>query len=85
MLLYVLIYKKNNPDAIIKTGIFPLQKATDGIVFLNKEMIDVTLLNEFTKQLTILIQNIFNPELSFEKTTELKRCEYCEFKNICQR
>ncbi len=85
LLFYVLIYKKNNPNALIKTGIFPLQKVSDGIVFLTKDAVDETLLNGFTECLQNVIQQIFKRELTFEKTADLKRCEYCEFKNICQR
>ncbi len=85
LLLYAFIWQKKNPAAQIKVGIFPLQKTTQGIDFINNAVIDATLLNAFTEKLTILIQQIFNTQETFTKTADIQRCVYCEFKNICQR
>ncbi len=85
LLLYTFIYSKISPVSKIKAGIYPLQKATQGIEFLNKAVIDEGVLNAFAEKLTTVIQHIFNKEEVFTKTTDIDRCIYCEFKNICQR
>ena len=41
---------------------------------------------EFTEFLTKLIQEIFNPEVRIEPTTEQKTtCEYCAYSELCKR
>ena len=86
LLLYALIYSKNHPTAQLKAGIYPLQKATQGIKFLTDDKpIDTALLNAFAEQLSALIQQLFNTQEVFTKTTDVERCVYCEFKNICGR
>jgi ATP-dependent helicase/nuclease subunit B len=47
---------------------------------LNGEM-----LHAFEETLKILIQNMFNPEMQFSQTTEVKNCEFCAFKVFCNR
>jgi hypothetical protein len=39
----------------------------------------------FNSLLMLTIQTIFNPDEPFRMTENLKRCEYCPFKKLCQR
>ena len=32
-----------------------------------------------------LVTEIVNPEIPFEKTNDVKRCLYCDYKAICHR
>ncbi|MGL5273277.1 MAG: PD-(D/E)XK nuclease family protein, partial [Phocaeicola sp.] len=40
---------------------------------------------EFREELRLLLEEIFNPELSFEQTTVEDACEYCDFKKFCKK
>ncbi|GAB1415199.1 PD-(D/E)XK nuclease family protein [Paludibacter sp.] len=40
---------------------------------------------EFTEQLRLCIEEIFDPDVPFFQTSNLKACEYCDFKSICKR
>ena len=42
-------------------------------------------LSIFSEQLKILIEEIFNQDISFSQTDNLKNCEYCSYKSICNR
>lgn len=47
---------------------------------------DFSLLEEeFRTRLQALLEEIFNPDLSFSQTEEEDRCTYCDFKEICKR
>ena len=41
--------------------------------------------NIFTESLNQLINDIFNPDISFSQTEEIRNCEYCAYKKICHR
>ena len=32
-----------------------------------------------------IAKEIVNPEIPFEKTNDVKRCQYCDYKAICHR
>jgi hypothetical protein len=40
---------------------------------------------DFNTNLNQLVSDIFNPDLSFTQTEEIKNCEYCAFSKICHR
>ena len=85
LMFYALMWKKNFPDAKIKSGIYPLKKTSKGIDFIYGDVIDDYMLQVFEEKLLALIKDIFNSSISFLKTEKIKRCRICEFKNICQR
>lgn len=41
--------------------------------------------DEFRERLQLLLEEIYNPEVSFNQTEETKKCAYCDFKSICKR
>ncbi|MBT7995493.1 MAG: hypothetical protein HN691_11500, partial [Bacteroidetes bacterium] len=41
--------------------------------------------SEFESHLKLLLQDIFNPDVSFRQTEDKKKCEYCPYKGICNR
>ena len=43
------------------------------------------LILEFEKELKGLLEEIFNPEVPFDQTPEVEKCEWCKFKQICSR
>ncbi|MBK6642587.1 MAG: PD-(D/E)XK nuclease family protein [Bacteroidetes bacterium] len=42
-------------------------------------------MTQFALYLTQLIASVVDPSKPFNQTDDLKRCEYCEFRTICQR
>jgi CRISPR/Cas system-associated exonuclease Cas4 (RecB family) len=40
---------------------------------------------EYKEALTTLLEDIYNPEIPFDQTDDLKKCEYCPYKEICGR
>jgi CRISPR/Cas system-associated exonuclease Cas4 (RecB family) len=41
--------------------------------------------DEFRERLQELLEEIYDPAVSFDQTEETKRCEYCDFNSICRR
>ncbi|MBT1688242.1 PD-(D/E)XK nuclease family protein [Dawidia soli] len=56
-------------------------------LFLGRQRLeDVTdLLPAFEEQLLMLLEEMFDPAVPFDQTEELKTCQYCDYKEICQR
>lgn len=42
-------------------------------------------LPEFSEQLHILLNDLYNPEVPFDQTTEEKHCTFCPYNEICRR
>jgi len=86
LLLYSYVFSKNFPEKKIKAGVFRMKSAGSGIDYLEKgELISDELLGLFEEKLQILLNEIFNPEIPFVQTQELKRCVHCPYKEICTR
>lgn len=86
VLLYVLIYKTINPDAQVKAGIYQVRKSAEKVVFLtNDQPVDDKLISNYNTGLQQLISEIFNPEITFKQTDDIKKCGYCDFVRICNR
>ncbi|MBT4338129.1 MAG: hypothetical protein HOD63_06040 [Bacteroidetes bacterium] len=96
-ILYSLIYKlnTNNTDQIFQPGIYNVRKMhTDNFdsrliqsIKYKKNSVDniEILQSEFESHLKLLLQDIFNPNVSFRQTEDKKKCEYCPYKGICNR
>lgn len=41
--------------------------------------------DEFRERLEGLLQEIYNPDIPFDQTENTKRCEYCDYRNLCKR
>jgi hypothetical protein len=91
-LLYSLLYKVTlQPEASITPGLFSLRNifgdAFDPNIYIGKSPIsDIKLVeNDFNTNLKQLLTEIYNPNIAFERTKDLKRCENCTYKIICHR
>ncbi len=83
---YSYLYNQNFPNKIFKAGFYVAKSLGGGILFPgNGEPVSTELLNEFSTGLRALIGEIYDASIPFSQTTDLNRCEYCEYKNICQR
>ncbi len=95
-LLYGMYYNNIESNLIIQPGLYfirnsiqedfstqlickPDNKTTKIITDFNE------LKDDFSKHLTICIEEIFNPEIPFFQTSEVENCKYCSFKSICNR
>jgi ATP-dependent helicase/nuclease subunit B len=90
LLTYAWLYQKMNPAITenIVSGIITFRELSAGLktVKVNcSEALNTEVLNEFEKQLQILLKEIFNKEVPFAQTAEVDNCEYCAFKGICNR
>lgn len=85
-LTYSLIYLNNHPETGLQTGLFLIRSGKENLQFiLNGKEINRLSLENFNIRLTALIQEIFNDEIPFDQTDDLKRCSYCIYRDICNR
>jgi ATP-dependent helicase/DNAse subunit B len=97
-MFYGLIYRATNPDNTLplKPAIFNLREmfGDDFNPYLQQKQpyktgVEVNDYREFEAEykeaLTTLLEDIYNPEIPFDQTDDLKKCEYCPYKEICGR
>jgi hypothetical protein len=91
-LLYTIIYKSTIPElTAIYPGIYGLREIfSDNFnpqISKNKEPISnsMVIADELLKGLDELLAQIFNRNIPFQQTTDLKKCSYCSYNSICHR
>ena len=56
------------------------------IDILKEPVMDISKIkDEFMTKLKCVIEEIFNKEIPFIPTEDIKRCEYCDYKEICRK
>lgn len=86
LMFYEYLFRKLNPNVSIKSGIYKLRKSIDGIQYLNEgKTIENNIWDIFNIKLELLIKEIFNSEIPFAQTDDIKNCRNCDFKGICNR
>ncbi|MCB2208539.1 MAG: PD-(D/E)XK nuclease family protein [Bacteroidetes bacterium] len=82
LLFYAFLYqKKYKPVHIPELGIYSLRMRSCGLI--KPKLPDEE--NYFEAYLAGLIHEIFDPSLSFEQTTDQQICDYCDYKDICNK
>jgi hypothetical protein len=91
-LLYSMLFKNiNNFKEAVIPGIYNLRKIFgdhfDPNIYYEKETItDISKIeNDFSENLQNILEEIYNPEVMFSQTTDLKKCSLCDYKIICHR
>ncbi|MCK6617592.1 MAG: PD-(D/E)XK nuclease family protein [Cyclobacteriaceae bacterium] len=92
-LLYAWLYLKaaNQPDLRVVPGLMNAtmlfgEDKEFGLRMNNQLLSDArTILPEFEAHLKALLQELFNPEVAFDQTPEVKNCERCPYQRICYR
>ncbi|MBX2956685.1 MAG: PD-(D/E)XK nuclease family protein [Cyclobacteriaceae bacterium] len=92
-LMYAWLYTKtkNTTDLSVIPGLLNGKNLFDedmefGLKMGKQVLNDVhTVLPEFEANLKELLEELFNPEMVFDQTQEVKNCEYCPYKRICYR
>ena len=94
LLVYAYIYLKNNPqysDREVIAGNFSFKNLKEELLTVAKTInrkketiiINKAILNNIEETITKIIEKIMNGD--FRKTSEISRCEYCDYKSICNR
>ncbi len=65
-------------------GVYKLLRTTSGIIPLQIKDGNCSA-SEIKTILDSIVNEIFNPELEFNQTTETDACKYCAFKDLCER
>lgn len=92
-MLYALLYKTNAPnegDKIVPGLINRMNLFDKNFQFglqVGKTYVgDVDpLLGEFEQHLRMLLEELFDPEVPFDQTTEIEICRFCPYEGICYR
>ena len=89
LMMYALMYHHDVSDIhTICSGIVSTREKNapfNPLQLLDSEIIDPMLMAEFETRLLLMLQEILNPEVEFQQTTDVKRCGYCAYKAICNR
>ncbi|MFA8449361.1 MAG: PD-(D/E)XK nuclease family protein [Bacteroidales bacterium] len=96
LVMYTWLYHKCNPELNnhkILAGIYSFRSLSGGLLTAQKIIKRNTFentfnyndLNDFEELLLQKIEEIFDTNISFTQTTERKNCEFCSFKDICNR
>ncbi len=86
LLCYSLAYRHAHPDKKFTAGIYKVRSLAGGIQFLNEgQPIEEEMLKPFEARLATLVREIMDPEAPFTQTEDVKRCEFCAYRDICNR
>jgi CRISPR/Cas system-associated exonuclease Cas4 (RecB family) len=92
--LYSKFYKETKkPQIPITAGVYSVRKIYDNNFdyrIYNKETKSFindynSIADNYHESLHQLIDDIFNPDISFSQTKETRNCEYCAYGKICHR
>ena len=82
--LYAVLTKERNQP--VKVGITSMRKLSEGTQWLRDgKEIPAEVISGFESRLFQLVNEIYDQSIPFTQTTDLKRCEYCEFQQLCRR
>lgn len=95
--LYGMIFQSARPgeDGVLEAGLFNLRemfkdefntKISLGPPSQKNRIHDIRpFLEEYKNQLSGLLQNIYDPDIDFVQTEDLKKCGYCPYNDICNK
>lgn len=88
VLFYAYLYDQAGQTTTeIETGIYSLRSFTNG--FMTPALPEKLSLREglyhFEIQLKALLSDLFDPDSDFDQTKQALTCNYCDYKNICNR
>jgi RecB family exonuclease len=90
LLTYAYLFNKKHQTTKLSTGIISFRNLSKGFLAVNcpgshNACIDAESLGHVEKNLSNLIANIFNPDIPFNQTSDIKICENCPYNSICNR
>jgi CRISPR/Cas system-associated exonuclease Cas4 (RecB family) len=89
VMFYAYLFKKAGDASIqnqnIKSGIISLRNIDEFYMAINNHTLSDTDIDEFETALSQLLSEIMNANETFYQTDDVKACEYCSFKTICNK
>jgi len=90
LFVYALFYLRENPGVKISPAVYYLRSVFehfDPTIRYDKHPIeDISVyMSQFTESFDALLAEIFNPEIPFSQTKNEKNCEWCAFKELCNK
>lgn len=88
--IYAFFYNMIHPGKLLSPGIYFLrtsfQNFSSTVTYDKHEINDATVyFDEFESLLNEKVEELFNKDIPFTQTENLKNCEYCPFKDLCGR
>jgi ATP-dependent helicase/DNAse subunit B len=87
LIIYTYLMQNNVQSMDISfnmAGVYKLLRTTSGIIPLQIKDGNCSA-SEIKTILDSIVNEIFNPEIEFNQTTETDACKYCTFKDLCER
>ena len=88
VMIYTWLYQKRFPgNANLRPGIISLRSISHGFmeVFCPETESTVAKVKAAEEALNRILDDLFDPDLPFRQQPDEKKCEYCDFKGICNR
>lgn len=90
VLIYGLFYLQKNPGTLISPALYYLRSVydqSDPVICFDKHPIqDLSLLlPEFRQHFDALLEEVFDPAVPFTQTKNSRNCEWCAFRELCNR
>jgi NDP-sugar pyrophosphorylase family protein/CRISPR/Cas system-associated exonuclease Cas4 (RecB family) len=86
VVFYKFLYENiHKSDMAIETGIISLRNLSNSFIRFVIKDLDDDISVHFVNSLNELFDEIYDPDISFSQTEDEKNCEYCDFKDICNR
>lgn len=90
LFVYALFYSKKNADVKLLPAIYYLRAVfsdpSPNLTFNKRAVEDITIfMDEFIPLFNETLLEIFNPEIPFTQTKNNKNCQWCTFKELCNR
>jgi len=83
---YTALMSGMNGNSTYKSAIYELRKMSSGMRYLRSgKEIPRELLETFSRKTRKLVEEIYNPGISFSQTEDIKKCVYCPYNTICER
>ncbi|MFT7150990.1 MAG: CRISPR/Cas system-associated exonuclease Cas4 (RecB family), partial [Nonlabens sp.] len=83
--LYSLLTRGHLSDQV-RIGILSMRHLSQGTQWLRAgQIVPEQVIDAFETRLKEMVNEIYNPEVPFSQTEDLKQCEYCAFNRVCRR
>ena len=90
LFVYAYFYLQEHPAERIAPALYYLRSVFNNfntsVLFDKHPIVDISVyMKEFDVMFRSLLEEIFNPDIPFAQTPNTKNCEWCAFKDICNR
>ncbi len=86
LVFYKFLYENNHKTELaVETGIISLRNLSNSFMRFGIKGLNDDISPYFVNSLNELFDEIYNPDIRFSQTEDERNCEYCDFKDICNR